>query len=523
MSDKIKNNKWLRDLLLISIVCLLIHGSMLILTGTFHDDWLSFFHDARTKLMEGYESGRPYYSLIIMMIWNLPGYGYRILAFFTYWAAYLFFYGTLCHIGSLTRRDAAMITLMTIAAPVNDARVLLANYPYAFGMLLFFAASLALTAAVHRLYVIPVRVGILALYFLSFTLNSNLVFYCTVLLYLLITFKVRKMYQFLDFILLPFLFYALNKILFPVYGAYSDYNIVTLPGLTEAVVSLPITIADNFISIVRQPFIHRAFWLTCAFLAVPALIARKCFKKKEPSCRDRDSSSPGENGSGRSVSYLVLFLFGLIAFAAGIFPYVVVRRNPVLSCSGIDSRDTILAGSGIAMMIYACAGKRLRTGIALFWCAAGLFHFNSMYLKYQTEWYRQLSFQRSIADLDLAPDGNYIVECAQESEIKDRRHCTWSGNAASVTGRRDLFLMNGKKDTRFLADSDKMRSIMTHYPMYSDYRFTHTDVNGTLHFSAEISSGETMRLKIYEIFAPRKFEQSIGLTGSLALDPEHND
>ena len=88
MSDRIKNNKWLRDLLLISIVCLLIHGSMLILTGTFHDDWLSFFHDARTKLMEGYESGRPYYSLIIMMIWNLPGYGYRILAFLTYWAAY---------------------------------------------------------------------------------------------------------------------------------------------------------------------------------------------------------------------------------------------------------------------------------------------------------------------------------------------------------------------------------------------------------------------------------------------------
>ena len=125
MNKALREKAWLRDVIIISVIYILIHGFILILTGTFHDDWLSFFKETVTKDMEGFESGRPYYSFVIEAVWNLPGYGYRILAFITYWISYFLIYASFCRITFVRRSEVVLITLICMAALVNDAGGLL--------------------------------------------------------------------------------------------------------------------------------------------------------------------------------------------------------------------------------------------------------------------------------------------------------------------------------------------------------------------------------------------------------------
>jgi hypothetical protein len=327
---------------------------------------------------------------------------------------------------------------------------------------------------------------------------------------------IRNLFLFPDFVLLPVLFYVLNKSLFPVYGAYSDYNTVTRQGLKRAFLSIPKMVTDTLLSILTRLFVGHTWWRTALFFAVLALIIEYFVKKKYAKKEYSKKESPA--------AHAVLFTFGLIAFAAGLFPYAVVRQTTDLYHVGIESRDLILTGLGIALMLYGCAGRRIRTAVIVFWCITGFFHFNDMYLNYQKEWYRQLSFQRQIADLDLVPNGNYIVICDQESEIKDRRYYTWSGNASAATGRRDLFLMSGKKDTDRLGDREKMQSILTHFPMFRDYQYDHDSIDGRLLFSADLTCHDTIRLKIDEMFDRRAFENRIDALGDLTLvtDQDHD-
>lgn len=291
---------WFRDGLKLFGVYLLIHGLMLILTGTFHDDWVNWFKDPVTKDLEGWQSGRPYYSLVIQAVWWLPGYGYRILAFFTYFAAYDFLYLTLTHVKELRRQEAFLIAVLTMAVPVNDARVLLANYPYALGMLLFFIGTWMLAKHIGELRRIGLRLGILAVFFLSFTLNSNLVMYGGVLLYMMIRIRPREWVKYWDFVLLPILFYGLGKIFFPVSGLeYEEYNLISVGGLAWSVAAIPATVRNILLDLVNGALEDNLAYM--AALAGAVLCGGLLFLT-------RKRRAPEEEPGGRRD--LVLFLLG---------------------------------------------------------------------------------------------------------------------------------------------------------------------------------------------------------------------
>ena len=521
MSKVINGRPWLKDLIYISVIMFFLHGFIMVLTGTFHDDWLSLFQDAVTKDMEGFESGRPYYSFIIKLIWGLPGYSYRILIYFTYWLSYLFTYGMLSGINELSRRDALLITIITMAAPINDARVLLANYPYALGMLFFFAAAFVLVRYMDRLENLLIRWGVLSLFFLSFTMNSNLVLYAVVLLYLVMR-KRWLVYKYIDFFLIPFVFYFLNKRLFPVYGAYKDYNVVTWDRVKWALSNLPEIFSNTITSVVRLLVgNHVIAWIA---LGITIAVLLSCYlyrkgglnldAKEHAVSRDRITQSMSRYS-------VLLFLFGILFLVAGVFPYAVIRQNPVIHMVGIAGRDSINIGLGIALMCYGGINRRLHNGFIVFFVLAAFLHLNSFYLGYQTEWYRQLAFQKKVASIaDIHNGGNFIVNCSPKSMVNDRRFYTWSGNTAVATGKRNVFMLNGQKDASRLKNADTMDLILSHYPMLKDYRFDHSTIDGTIVYSADISRKKTFLLKMYELFNRDFFEKEIYLIGTLKYLPK---
>ena len=511
MQDTMSKKQLFRDGIILICVYFLVHGFMLLLTGTFHDDWLSYFHDSVTKNMEGMESGRPYYSFIIEAIWYLPGYGYRILSFFTYLVTYVFMYLTLREVLSIKTSDALCITVLALAMPINDARVLMANYPYALGMMCFFIASFILAKSIYELSSIRIRIIIEILYFLSFTLNSNLVLYGGVLLYLAMNTKPSKYYKFLDFVLLPIVFFSINKILFPVYGAYENYNTVNLERIKWTLISLP-QICGNIFASVMKLFStdNLALWIALtAFIIVFLIKGRLVLLGRKTVTLGNEWSS------------VLLFFFGWVIFIAGWFPYIVVRQNVSLSLTGIQGRDSMQIGIGLALIIYSITTKIFRESLVVCIAVLGFFHFNTWYFNYQTEWYRQLAFQDQIKNVeDIYQGGNYIVNCSQPSPISDRRFYTWSGNTAAATGYRNAFMFNGEKDAVLLENQEAMTSVLSHYPMFSDYNYS-TEINGILDFEVDISNADAVRIKKMELFDRNGFAKRINEIGKITYTSNH--
>lgn len=511
MNDSIMSNKRIvRHVLLIISIYFLLHGFMLILTGTFHDDWLSYFHDVATKNMEGYESGRPYYSFVIELVWNLPGYGYRVLAFFTYLASYLFTYGIFCNIQEVGRCKALLITMISMALPINDARVLLANYPYALGMMFFFAGGYVLTRNLQKINKIWIRLSVLFLFLLSFTLNSNLVLYGIVILYLIIKNGPQKVYTIIDFIAIPILFFVINQKLFPVYGAYTNYNLVTLDRVKWALKSTPEIITETYVSLVRIIGKENTkVWIVLLLVSFFLLAVRLFIRKRNKQEDNQEQTANGEQRDG------ILFLMGTIALVAGLLSYTVVRQYPNIAITGIQGRDSIQMGLGVAMMVIGGANRRIRTGVVSFIVFAGMFHFNTWYMNYQTEWYRQLAYQKKIVEVDdVFEGGNFIVNCSQPSPVADRRFYTWSGNTAAATGRRNVFILNGERDTDILNNSGSMESILSHYPMFSEYEYKQ-EVTGIIDYQVNISNEDALHMKVLELFDQKQFTEAITEIGNI--------
>ena len=511
MIENALKKKWVKEITVIIFAYFIIHGFLLLLTGTFWDDWLYYFHDIPTANMAGWESGRPYYSWVIETVWILPGYGYRVLSFFTYLLSYLFIYGSFYSIKSTRNKKALYITLICMALPINDARLLLSNYPYAMGMLLFWGGCFVLTHNIHRLNNALIRFGVLLLFFLSFTLNSNLALYGIVIAYLIIYRGTKRIYTLLDFIILPIAFYITNQMLFPVYGAYEDYNVVTVDKVLWSIIAIPEMVLKSITSIFSAICKENLFiWIGLITVGVTILI--KILNKKyqhNESVQKRFLDYDGESIQANKLDALI-FSCGLITLLLGLFPYVVVRQDSSIAMTGIQGRDSMQIGIGIALVFVGGINRKIQEYITLFIVVFGALHFNMCYLTYQSEWYLQLALQNRIVGVEsVERGGNFVVYCSQDFGLDDRRLYTWSGLVADATGNRNCFFMDGDKDKYVINNSEIMDSILSHYPMYSEYVYDHTSIDGRITITTYFTLSNTVCLKYYEYFDHDKFNYYI--------------
>ena len=236
-----EDQKYIR---LITLFYFFSHFALLILTGWWWDDYCLFFSSQSALKNMALDLGRPSLYFVISLGRLLPASAFRIATFFIFYINALLLYRILSKFFFINRIYATLIVLLYITFPANDVRALSCIFPYILGYFLFMVASYMLISYLRKEKnnEFIVRGLILALFFISFTTGSNLVFYaiplCYILYYLI---SIKKdafsIWKYSDFFAVPVVYFLLKNYFFPLGGEYKyiDYNVITLKRLELAV------------------------------------------------------------------------------------------------------------------------------------------------------------------------------------------------------------------------------------------------------------------------------------------------
>lgn len=242
---------------------------------------------------------------------------------------------------------ALLCALLASALPVFDVLGELAIWMNTACVALFWAAwylvfSMPSEGALRWI----VRVFAWVAFFLSFNLNSQLVFFYAVALCLVFaptagkSFKpnianARKaIFQYADFAILPIAFWLWKKVFTPNSGYYESYN---NPSLSPEILSRTGgSLFDGFIAGEFKALFESSLWVVAALVIVlfAALLLQQRGAKIPPAGTPKDG--------------LALLLSGSFLLIAGAFPYAVVDQS--FSSFGWLSRNCILLPLPLGMM-----------------------------------------------------------------------------------------------------------------------------------------------------------------------------
>lgn len=193
------------------------------------------------------------------------------------------------------------------------------------------------------------RIMCLMLFFLSFNLNSLLFFYYSIFIILFLFqsplnfSSIRTTAQFvvknyLDFVLLPLIYFVVKTLLFPQFGHYANYNKPSLD--TQRMFNGIVT----FVEFLRDEIafaLSSSLGVGLSFVTV--LVIFLIFNRKKKWEKSWSMLNISEDSR--------LLISGFLILAAAWFPYASVGQD--FSAGGYSSRNTILMGLPLAMIIIA--------------------------------------------------------------------------------------------------------------------------------------------------------------------------
>lgn len=349
-----------RPTFVIVAATLIVHGALILNDGVYWDDWLwvEYMRDGRWDLLSSAFSQMGTLPATAHFFWLFrffPGIvpGFKIAVFGCTVASALLVHALAVRSGRLTAFECLMMSVLFVTYPGLQTQVLLSTSHYALFYTLFLGAavvSLAADEATGAAHVV-FRVAATALFFVSFSLNSLLVYYFGFLIFfldhrrrrhrgqpgkLILRFALHR----IELALLPFAFWLVKESLFPRHGLYADYNRFR-PGLS--VVSSFFFLRNALLGQIDASLTH--------LLANPAL----WFAALVAVYRVRERFKPvvaiGADSSGSSVRSLIGF--GGILLGLGVLPYVAVGRYP--SLHGSDTRHAYLVGLPLSLLLVAGA------------------------------------------------------------------------------------------------------------------------------------------------------------------------
>lgn len=334
---------WWKLLLLYTLT----FGLMLFNThGYYWDDWAligNFTFDEMNLQFD--QNGNVWYGYFEWIFITLQPYGiplFRLFTFVSFFVCGLLVYEMLRYLKLFSPLELFFIVALFLLLPFNIiSRNALINAPYTLCYLLFFIAFFACAHyCLNRNLIL--RILALVLFFISFTMNSLLVFYALPLAYMLYLSKPANSFKellafknlfswgikHLDFILLPIVFYAVKISFFKPYGLYEGYNAIHLDAFLKSLIKTPIF---SVIHLAQVGYILLgAFSLIVIPLSLYALY--KAFKRAELNKRD-----------------VLGVVSGFVILGLGMFSYVVVYKYSTFN--DLDDRFGILESLGCALVI----------------------------------------------------------------------------------------------------------------------------------------------------------------------------
>ena len=496
--NKIDEDK--KNLLIISFFYFATHFFLLIVSGKWWDDWINYKQSATQLFEEAMELGRPTSFIPCYISMILPECGYRIITFIFFFIMAILFYKIVLKLFNIKKQDAMLMTLLYISVPVNDARIMNAVFPYTFGLLFFVIGFYQLLEILDEEKLFSFRVIInMTLFVISFSLNSLLVFYGAALLLIMVKKKKKAIYYF-EYLLLPIVYYLIKSHFFSPPVGYEDYNAVTVDGLIYGVKYMAFALNAFIAAVFRKLMEHASYFVLCLI----ALSAILFYIKRNDQRKDKEE-----------FKVLTILISGLIALALGLYAYIVVRMGYDVVLTGTKGRDYILCAFGFAMVLYAIIAflfkEKFKTFIVFVFAFLGFFHFNLMYLEYQEDHYRQMSFQKQLIEhQELKNLSNIVYVSDSENEnLGITRFFTLNGIASEAYGNENRLIINGLDGTWVLKNKDVLQSYTERTYKMSDYDVNKNDIDAVVEFSCDISKVNVLKLKLLELFNRQKLEETI--------------
>lgn len=521
------------DLFKIIFANIVSQGFLLILSGTFWDDWGSYYCDRIASIRSGIEIGRPVSAFWSRVVWNLPNYGYRWLVFLGFLFTSIILYVLLSKSDGFSRKEALYISLLYTVFPINDARVLLATFPYSVGWLSFFIGlyMFALWWKDNSRKKPLLRVITLLFFVHSFILNSLLVYYAIVLLYILymeyiynrsIMKAIVRMFKYVDFILLPIVYFVGKQLLFPAYGRYEGYNSVTLSKVLSAAYSLPIVTIKHVWAIwsdVFDSFVpHRVTLICSAVIVLYGVLQFVCYMLDKKSLK-RICEGEGIRNSG-----FAKIVLGIIMFVLGLYPYMVAHNTTWFAIYGVDSRDSMLLGPGLALILFYCFNmawkkeitRKVTVYIIIFF---SILTCNVHYMNYQRDayWQEVLIYQLSLND-QIREAENILFLSDDDTGISGTRFYSLNGDASVAYGDQSRLFMYGYSDLHML-QTDRSVLVESGADLMNDYDVNHNKLDCVVVYSCDINYIQCLKLKLLEMFRYSRYREIIENMGSLNYYP----
>ncbi len=326
----------------------------------------------------------------------------RLAIFLAYLASALLLFRTLGYIKEIAPTERLFIGIIFAVLSVNISRICISNMTYLCSLAFF--VGLALLSAYFTNRKLVFRAAALAAFFFSFMTYSILVFFITALLLIAyfereritgLSSLVRLGVRYLDFIMLPVIFWTVKSAFFVPYGAHSQYYSIKIgraSGVFEKIMrelSMPPFIIEN--SLFIQAAVIIALIVLLIFFRRAIML---CFKNR------------------RSES--LFFIAGLVILAAALLPYMMVGKFP--RPFSYADRHSLLVPLGAAFTLYY--GVKLLFGswrpafvpalISIFVIIFVYVNINS-FSSFQRQYYKQISLIENIRLSDTIRENDTFI------------------------------------------------------------------------------------------------------------------
>ncbi len=506
----------------VMLVIYLIANFFLLLNynGIYWDDWTLFnnsFETIKSQFSQAAGSLGILVSSLHFLLLKVGVFSYRALTVVLLFISGIFVYKVLQKLDFFSKEDIFFITVFFLLAPLYSARIALIDFPYTFFSTFFFFAFYLLSNNIDNLKILK-RLMILSLLFISFVVNSLLVFYALILMYMFYKLYNHELVLYknitnfictkLDFILLPVVFYIVKYIYFAPSNLYAGYNSISLANLIRTPVTFTYTLYSSFSKPIELSIVNWVipFW----FFIIVSFLTIVHFAKKVNLVDYKERYDQR------------LFVLGFILFLFGAFAYLAVGKIPI--DNDWDSRHQLLLPLGFSFILYFCFKNifhifhfnYISKSFVLFLLLSAFigFHIRDG-IDYNIDWKYQQSIIENIKKSKIINENSTFVVT---TDLDERLAKNRTFRFYEMNGMSKIALCN--EDKLFVGKESEIEEDKK-YRNYKQYNFSNWNYSPPVNIiiSENVENGFKgsrlrevvflMKLKYFEIFKKDRFSEEI--------------
>lgn len=425
-----------RGLLFLLLVVLVGHFFLLISDSVTWDGWIFYGlflnQDFSTLLSLFRENGDPLVAFFLATFWIFPNpiLAYKIFAFFCILSSSSFLFLTAIRISALTIQESMFLAMFSCVYTSYQTYSQVATLHYLFFYTVFMLGIYLLFLGLDNFLIEKklFSLFLLLIFFFSFQLNSLLVIYYPIFFVFLFKYNenyfkrenisdlFRRNLKFLDFLLLPFVFWGVKNIFFYSFGAYEGYNKIqfnpqiwyeNINFFLLNSIKLQFFIAWNLF--VGEFLNHKLIIfiiIACSFLGIQWIINNWIYPKNM-----QENAEVMISRSKVLYDLLVVFAFAFILFLSSIFPYIAVGKYP--GNTGSDTRHALLISIPVAIFLVFIGrifslvfpdniGKLTIRFSSFFLLIMFIFLTINIYVEWESRWIRDRSIMLNLQKMNSA-------------------------------------------------------------------------------------------------------------------------